>query len=81
MKTTTADKKEHRELTVIQEQALVAVLTGLTDGEAAAAAGVSRSQVNLWKNHDPVFQAELHARRAALRVASLDRMRVYCRMQ
>lgn len=62
-------------MTVTQERALDALIAGMTDGEAAAAAGVSRGRVNLWRNHDPTFIAQFHARRSVLRAASLDRMR------
>jgi hypothetical protein len=75
MRKTTPNKSEHCELTVTQERAIEALIAGMTDGEAAVAAGVSRGRVNLWRNHSPVFQAALHARRAALRAASLGRMR------
>lgn len=66
-------KTQH--LTVVQEQVIDALLTGATDRDAAASAGVNRSTVNQWRLHHAAFQAELNRRRSMLRAASIDRLR------
>ena len=72
-KPTEADKS--RQVTAAQELALVRLLSGGTDSEAAEVAGVTRQTVNAWKNSDAAFQAELFARRQAVWQAQEDRLR------
>ena len=62
-------------LTPEQELAIARLLEGATDAEAAEAAGVTRQTVNTWRNRNPVFMAELNARRRALWDAHQDRLR------
>lgn len=49
-----------RQLSVKQENAIDLLVLGKTDQEVAEAVGVSRQTVNEWRNHDPVFIAELN---------------------
>jgi len=64
-----------RALTVEQGMAMAELLTGSTDQEAAEQAGVTRQTVNGWANHDPLFVAEMNARREALWGAHVDKLR------
>lgn len=50
-------------LTPVQLDALEALLAGATDAAAAEAAGVVRTTVSRWKNHDPEFKAAYNAAR------------------
>lgn len=47
----------------------------MTDREAAEAAGVNRVTVTNWRNHSPLFAAELNRRRQELWACSADRLR------
>ena len=58
-----------------QDLALMVLLRGGTDEEAAAAAGVARQTVNGWVNSDPAFVAELNRRRQLVWGAYQDRLR------
>ena len=62
-------------LSVAQLNAIDCLVRGLTDAEAAAAVGVSRQTVNVWRNHLPTFQAELNQRRLDVWAGSTDRLR------
>ena len=68
-------ESDRTRLTPEQELAIARLLEGATDAEAAEAAGVTRQTVNTWRNRNPVFMAELNARRRALWDAHQDRMR------
>ena len=58
-----------------QLAALDLVVGGKPDREVAEAVGVTRQTVCEWRNHDPVFQAELNGRRRDLWAESSDRLR------
>src|SRR5437773_1400257 len=64
-----------RALTVAQLNAIDLLVAGATDGEAASAAGVTRQTVNLWRNHDPVFIAELNRQRRDVWGGAVDKLR------
>jgi hypothetical protein len=49
-----------RQLSIEQENAIEHLLRGQSDRAAAEAAGVSRQTVWEWRNHDPLFIAELN---------------------
>ncbi len=62
-------------LTVAQENAIDALVTGKTDSETAAIVGVNRVTVTRWRVYNPHFQAALNERRTAIWAAGLDRLR------
>ena len=57
-----------------QEMAIDLVMVGLSDGEIAKRAGVSRKTINKWRNHDLDFRAVLAERRKALREQHQDEL-------
>lgn len=63
-----------RKVTPRMELALVQLLAGATDEEAAKAAGVSRQSVSKWRNHVPAFIAELRSRQAEVFERSIRRL-------
>ena len=71
---TQSDKTGHA-LSVAQLNAIDALVSGATDSETAAAVGVTRQTVNVWRNRDPAFQAELNRRRRDIWGHSTDRLR------
>lgn len=54
---------------------MLLLLQGKSDGDVAKAVGVTRSTVNIWKNHDAAFIAQLNARRQELWEAQSQRLR------
>lgn len=58
-----------------QDLAIVALLSGASDAEAAGRAGVSRETLNRWKNSRPAFAAELNRRRAMIWESQLEALR------
>lgn len=62
-------------LTSSQLLAVAALVEGLTDGEVAEKAGVSRQTVSRWKLHHPLFIAALNLKRRVLWAGSSDGMR------
>jgi hypothetical protein len=62
-------------LTVAQHNAIDLLIHGKTDGDTALAVGVTRQTVNEWRNHNPVFIAELNARRQEIYGACGERLR------
>ena len=62
--TTKLDKT--RQLSIEQQNAIEHLLQGKSDRVAAEAAGVSRQTISEWKNHDPLFIAELNRQRSEL---------------
>jgi hypothetical protein len=62
-------------LTVEQETAIDALLTGKSDREAAGIAGCSRWSVQGWRTSHPLFMATLHQRREELFSGAVDRLR------
>jgi hypothetical protein len=62
-------------LTVEQESAIDALLTGKSDREAAEIAGCSRWAVQGWRTSHPLFMATLHQRREELFSGAVDRLR------
>ena len=63
-KATKPDKT--RQLSQEQENAVEHMLQGQSDRAVAEAVGVSRQTVSEWKNHDPLFIAELNRQRVEL---------------
>ena len=68
-------KRQVIEVRPEQDAALMVLLRGGSDQEAAAAAGVTRQTVNEWRNHDAQFCAELNRRRALVWGAYQDQLR------
>jgi hypothetical protein len=62
-------------LTVEQETAIDALLTGKSDREAAEIAGCSRWAVQGWRTSHPLFMATLHQRREEKFSGAVDRLR------
>ena len=61
-------------LTPQQETAVNLILAGKTDAEVAAAIGKTRTTVNIWRNHDPLFIATLNDRRQQIWGSQLNRL-------
>ena len=59
--------RAHKSLSGKQEMALELVMCGMSDGDIAKRAGVSRQTVNTWRNHDEHFRMLLAERRVSLR--------------
>jgi hypothetical protein len=68
-------KPTFRPLTVVQENAIDALLLGQTDGDVAATVGVNRSTVWEWRTQHPLFMATLEQRRADLWRAPQEKLR------
>ncbi len=62
-------------LSMAQQNAVDALLAGLSDTEAAEAAGVTRQTVNAWKNHHPAVVAAMNEARRDMWERSADRLR------
>ena len=62
------------ELTHQQQTAIDLLLAGKNDSEVAEAIGKSRSTVNVWRNHDPLFMATLKGRRQQMWGSQLNRL-------
>jgi len=58
-----------------QQNAVAAFLAGLSDTEAADAAGVTRQTVCGWRNHNPAVVAAMNQARRDLWERSADRLR------
>ena len=65
-----------RLLTPAQSSAVLLLVAGRTDAEAAAELGVHRCTVSQWKNHHPAFIAELNRTRDTVNAELSDRLRV-----
>ena len=61
-------------LTPQQEEAINLILAGQNDGDVAEIIGKSRSTVNVWRNHDPLFIATLNDRRQQIWGGQLNRL-------
>jgi hypothetical protein len=68
-------KTDVLELTPQQALAVDMLSSGRTITDVAAALALRRQTVSDWLNHNPMFQAELNARRQELWVAASDRLR------
>ena len=62
------------QLTPQQETAIDLIFTGKNDSDVAHAIGKSRSTVNIWRNHDPLFIATLNDRRQQIWGGQLNRL-------
>jgi len=71
--TTKPDKT--RQLSIEQQNAIEHLLQGKSDRATAEAAGVSRQTVWEWRNHDPLFIAELNRQRYELWSEAKARMK------
>ena len=60
------------QLTTKQERAIALALSGMADGEIAAAIGAGRSTVWRWRHHNDDFRAALAEGREALREGTAD---------
>ena len=59
-----AENRQQKKLTAKQKRALAALLAGMTQEDAAAAAGVAYSTIRRWLD-DPVFGGELERQSSA----------------
>jgi hypothetical protein len=64
-----------RQLSVEQENAIEHLLQGKSDRTVAEAVGVSRQTVWEWRNHDPLFIAELNRQRSEMWKEAHERLR------
>lgn len=71
--TTKTDKT--RQLSIEQQNAIDLLLQGKSDRSTAEAVGVSRQTVWEWRNHDPLFIAELNKQRYELWSEARERMK------
>jgi len=71
----TIETTERGELSPQREQVIIALLSGSTQKDAAAAAGVAEETVSRWCNGDPLFIATLNLRRRELWESAADRLR------
>ena len=62
------------QLTPQQEEAINLILAGQNDSAVAETIGKSRSTVNVWRNHDPLFIATLNDRRQQIWGNQLNRL-------
>ena len=62
-------------LSVEQETAIDALLTGKSDREVAELVGVHRATVQTWRTSHPLFQATLAQRREEIFAGAIDRLR------
>ena len=69
-----AEVPHPNQLTPQQETAIDLILTGKNDREVAQTIGKSRSTVNTWRNHDPLFIATLNDRRQQVWGGQLNRL-------
>ena len=72
-KATKPDKT--RQLSIEQANAIEHLLQGQSDRAVAEAVGVSRQTVSEWKNHDPLFVAELNRQRSEMWKEARERMK------
>jgi len=63
------------DLSIGQRNAIDVLILGGTDAEAAAAAGVGRQTISVWRHTEAEFQAELNRARAALWTGATDQLR------
>ena len=61
-------------LTPQQETAIDLIVAGQNDREVAQAVGKSRSTINIWRNHDPLFMATLNNHRQQVQGTQLTRL-------
>jgi hypothetical protein len=66
MMTETTKPDKTRQLSIEQENAIGHLLQGRSDKATAEAVGVSRQTVWEWRNHDPLFIAELNRHRSEM---------------
>jgi transcriptional regulator with XRE-family HTH domain len=72
-KATKPDKT--RQLSIEQANAIEHLLQGQSDRAVAEAVGVSRQTISEWKNHDPLFVAELNRQRSEMWKEARERMK------
>jgi hypothetical protein len=65
-----------RQLSIEQANALEHLLQGQSDRAAADAVGVARQTVWEWRNHDPLFIAELNRQRSEMWQEARDRLKI-----
>lgn len=64
-----------RQLSIEQQNAIEHLLQGRSDRAVAETVGVSRQTVSEWKNHDPLFIAELNRQRSELWREARERLK------
>jgi len=64
-----------RQLSIEQQNAIDHLLQGKSDRAVAAEVGVGRATVCEWRNHDPLFIAELNRQRSELWAEARDRLK------
>lgn len=65
-----------RQLSIEQQNAIDHLLQGKSDRAVAAEVGVSRTTVWEWRNHDPLFIAELNRQRSELWMEARGRLKL-----
>jgi len=65
-----------RQLSIEQQNAIDHLLQGKSDRAVAAEVGVSRTTVWEWRNHDPLFIAELNRERSELWMEARGRLKL-----
>lgn len=65
-----------RQLSIEQQNAIDHLLQGKSDRAVAAAVGVRRATVCEWRNHDPLFIAELNRERSELWMEARGRLKL-----
>ena len=64
-----------RQLSIEQANALEHLLQGQSDGAVAEAVGVARQTIWEWRNHDPLFIAELNRQRSEMWTEARERLK------
>ena len=64
-----------RQLSIEQANAIEHLLQGQSDRAVAETVGLSRQTVSEWKNHDPLFIAELNRQRSEMWKEARERMK------
>jgi len=70
-----AKQDKTRQLSIEQANALEHLLQGQSDRAVAEAVGVSRQTIWEWRNHDPLFIAELNRQRIELWAEARERLK------
>jgi hypothetical protein len=74
--TETTKPDKIRQLSQEQMNAIEHLLRGQSDRSVAEAAGVSRQTIWEWRNHDPLFIAELNRQRFEMWQEARERLRL-----
>ena len=70
-----ANQDKTRQLSIEQANALEHLLQGQSDRAVAEAVGVARQTIWEWRNHDPLFIAELNRQRSEMWTEARERLK------